>query len=48
VPLEPGSPDSVDKGGCVNILTSKRPMSKNVAGFAPNSCLIDIAKWEGK
>jgi len=48
VPLEPGSPTSPDKGGCVNILTSKRAMSKNVAGFAPNSCLIDVAKWEGK
>ncbi|MBP2651275.1 MAG: athL 1 [Firmicutes bacterium] len=48
VPLDPGSPTSPDKGGCVNILTSKRAMSKNVAGFAPNSCLIDVAKWEGR
>jgi trimethylamine-N-oxide reductase (cytochrome c) len=48
VPLDPGSPTSPDKGGCVNILTSKRAMSKNVAGFAPNSCLINVAKWEDK
>jgi len=46
-PLEPGKP-SPDMGGCVNILTSKRFMSKKVAGFAPNSCLIDIEKWEGQ
>lgn len=48
VPLEPGSPTSPDKGGCVNILTPKRAMSKHVAGFAPNTCLIDVARWEGK
>jgi len=45
-PLVPGEP-SPDKGGCVNILTSKHTQSKNVAGFAPNSTLIDIRKWEG-
>jgi trimethylamine-N-oxide reductase (cytochrome c) len=45
-PLEPGKPGSVDRGGCVNLLTSDRPMSKNVPGMAPNSCLIEIAKWE--
>jgi trimethylamine-N-oxide reductase (cytochrome c) len=48
VPLEPGSPTSPDKGGCVNILSPKRAMSKYVAGFAPNTCLIDVARWEGK
>ena len=47
-PYDPGSETSPDRGGCVNILTPKRPMSKKVAGFAPNSCLIDIAKWEGR
>jgi trimethylamine-N-oxide reductase (cytochrome c) len=45
VPLVHGEP-SPDKGGCVNILTNKRTQSKNVAGFAPNSTLIDIKKWE--
>lgn len=44
-PLEHGE-KTADKGGCVNILTSSRTMSKNVAGFAPNSTLIDIEKWE--
>ena len=46
VPVVPGEP-SPDKGGCVNILTSKRFQSTHVAGFAPNSTLIDIKKWEG-
>ena len=45
-PLEPGKPYSTDRGGCVNLLTSSRPMSKNVVGMAPNSCLVEIAKWD--
>ena len=44
-PLEPGNPDSIDKGGCVNLLTSSNMLSKNAPGMAPNSCLIEIAKW---
>jgi len=45
-PLEPGKPDSVDKGGCVNLLTSSRMLSKNAPGMTPNSCLIEISRWE--
>jgi len=45
-PLEPGKPYSVEKGGCVNLLTPDRFMSKNASGFAPNSCLVEVAKWE--
>jgi len=45
-PLEPEKPYSTDKAGCVNLLTSARRLSKNTAGMAPNSCLIEIAKWE--
>ena len=45
-PIEPGKPGSVDKGGCVNLLTSGRMISKNAPGMAPNSCLIEISKWE--
>jgi molybdopterin guanine dinucleotide-containing S/N-oxide reductase-like protein len=44
-PLEPGNPDSVDRGGCVNILTPSRVLSKNAPGMAPNSCLVEIEKW---
>jgi trimethylamine-N-oxide reductase (cytochrome c) len=46
-PLEAGNPASPDKGGCVSLLTSGRLMSSNVPGMAPNSCLIEVAKWEG-
>jgi molybdopterin guanine dinucleotide-containing S/N-oxide reductase-like protein len=46
-PLEPGVPGSIDKGGCINLLTSNRMMSKNASGFAPGSCLVEIAKWDG-
>jgi len=46
-PLEPGKPGSIDRGGCVNILTPSRMISKNAPGMAPNSCLIEISKWEG-
>ena len=46
-PLEPGKADSVDKGGCVNMLTSSRMLSKHAPGMTPNSCLIEVEKWEG-
>jgi len=45
-PMEPGKAYSIDKGGCVNLLTSARMLSKNAPGMAPNSCLIEIEKWE--
>ncbi len=44
-PIEPGNPDSPDRGGCVAILTPSRMLSKNAPGMAPNSCLIEIEKW---
>jgi molybdopterin guanine dinucleotide-containing S/N-oxide reductase-like protein len=39
---------SPDKGGCVNILTPHRMMLKHSHSMAPNSCLIDIRKWNGQ
>ncbi len=45
-PVEPGKPYSMDRGGCMNMLTSDRLMSKNVPGMSPNSCLIEIEKWD--
>jgi len=47
-PVQPGVPDSVDRGGCVNLLASDRFLSRNVAGFAPNSILIEVRKWQGQ
>jgi len=46
-PIEPGNPQSPDRAGCVSILTPDRVLSKNAPGMAPNSCLIEIAVWEG-
>ena len=46
-PLEPGNPNSIDRGGCVAMLTSARMLSKNVAGMAANTCLIEVATWAG-
>lgn len=45
-PLEPGNPKSIDRGGCMNLITPSRMVSKNAPGMAPNSCLIEIMKWE--
>jgi anaerobic selenocysteine-containing dehydrogenase len=41
---EPG--ESTDRGGCINLLTPHRFISKNACGQAPNSCLIEIEKLE--
>jgi trimethylamine-N-oxide reductase (cytochrome c) len=45
-PFEPGEPNSIDRGGCVNMLTSSKLISQNAPGMAPNSCLVEIEKWE--
>jgi trimethylamine-N-oxide reductase (cytochrome c) len=45
-PLEPGKPGSIDRGGCINLLTPARMISKNAPGMANNSCLIEIERWE--
>jgi molybdopterin guanine dinucleotide-containing S/N-oxide reductase-like protein len=45
-PIEPGNPAAPDRGGCVNLLTPSRTLSQNVVGMAPNSCLIEVTKWE--
>jgi trimethylamine-N-oxide reductase (cytochrome c) len=45
-PLEPGKPGSIDRGGCVNLLTPSRMVSKNAPGMACNSSNVEIEKWE--
>ena len=43
-----GAPgNSADRGGCVNLLTSKQMQTKKVHSAAYNSCLIEIEKWDG-
>ena len=46
-PIEPGNPESIERGGCVSILTPSRMLSQNVPGMAPNSCLVELERWEG-
>jgi len=41
---EPGS--SADRAGCVNLLTSKRPIIKRSHSSSAMSCLVEIEKWE--
>ncbi len=41
---EPGA--LVDCGGCINVLTPKRHMTEKTSASAPNSCLIEIEKWQ--
>ena len=36
----------VDRGGCLNLLTPGRPMTQTADGIAPNSCLVEVRKWE--
>jgi molybdopterin guanine dinucleotide-containing S/N-oxide reductase-like protein len=36
-----------DRGGCLNLLTPSRVMSKTADGIAPNSCLVEVKKWDG-
>ena len=45
-PLEPGKPGSIDRGGCTNLLTPSRFVSKNAPGMACNSTCVEIEKWE--
>jgi len=45
-PVEPGNPNSLDRGGAVNLLVSSRFMSPNVPAQV-NQCLVQLEKWEG-
>ncbi len=45
-PVKYGEYGSVDKGGCVNVLTPGRLMGDYVPAMVPNSCNIDICKAE--
>ena len=42
---EPG--ESVDRGGCVNLLTSSRMQTEKVHSASYNSCLIEVEIWDG-
>ena len=39
---------AVDRGGCINILTPARFLSKYATGMATEHCLVEIEKWDRK
>jgi trimethylamine-N-oxide reductase (cytochrome c) len=43
---EPGV--SPDRGGCINVLTPSRGIIKKSHSTASNSCLVQVALWEGE
>jgi molybdopterin guanine dinucleotide-containing S/N-oxide reductase-like protein len=40
--------ESADRAGCINLLTPDRYITKHSSGQAPNSCLVEVAKFEGE
>ncbi len=41
------TPDGpVDRGGCLNLLTPSRSITPTADGIAPNSCLVEVGRWE--
>lgn len=39
--------ETVEIGGCLNILTPDRPQTQGTSSMSPNSCLVQIEKWQG-
>lgn len=37
----------LDRGGCMNLLTPSRTQAKGTRAIAPNSCLVNIDRWDG-
>jgi anaerobic selenocysteine-containing dehydrogenase len=37
--------ETVDLGGCMNLLTPDRAQMKGTSSMAPNSCLVQVEKW---
>ena len=36
----------VDRGGCLNVLTPRRPQVRASSAMASSACLVDVARWE--
>ena len=43
---EPGK--SVDRGGCLNLLSPARSQAKNTHSMAIGTCMVQMEKWDGK
>ena len=39
------SGEIIDRGGCLNLLTPSRNQAKGTSAIAPNSCLVEIERW---
>jgi len=39
--------ETVEIGGCMNLLTPDRPQTRGTSSMSPNSCLVQIEKWQG-
>jgi len=39
--------EMVEIGGCLNMLTPDRPQTRGTSSMAPNSCLVQVEKWQG-
>lgn len=39
--------EEVEIGGCMNMLTSDRPQCQGTSSMSPNSCLVQVEKWQG-
>ena len=37
----------IDIGGCMNLLTPSRPQIQGTSSMSPNSCLVQVDRWEG-
>ena len=37
--------ETVEIGGCLNLITSSRTQTRGTSSMAPNSCLVEIEKW---
>jgi trimethylamine-N-oxide reductase (cytochrome c) len=38
--------ETIEIGGCLNILTPDRSQTRGTSSMAPNSCLVQIEKWQ--
>ncbi|MBV8145992.1 MAG: hypothetical protein JO184_13390, partial [Gammaproteobacteria bacterium] len=38
--------ERVEIGGCLNNLTPSRPQSRGTSSMAPNSCLVQVERWQ--
>lgn len=39
--------ETVEIGGCMNTLTPDRPQTRGTSSMSPNSCLVEVEKWQG-